>query len=162
MGNQAPNPSKRYETSLGGMFVPPNWLTPSKNKKHPYGYVGATQLVLLTCFILMWFFQGQATRIVAAQVWNFLNKLPVSGRENQMEQLKKVGRQWVHACSHFISKTPFLPADFKEQAGPTFSQSCAPPISGSFLLPQGSRYCNHSHRCHQVKMTCATRSLPQR
>jgi hypothetical protein len=56
MGNQAPNHSKRYETSLRGMFVPPNWLTPSKNKKHPCGYVGATQSALLTCFILMWFF----------------------------------------------------------------------------------------------------------
>jgi hypothetical protein len=34
MGNLAPTSSKRKETALGGMFVPPNWLIPSKNKKH--------------------------------------------------------------------------------------------------------------------------------
>jgi hypothetical protein len=33
MGNPAPTPSKREETALGGMFAPPNWLIPSKNKK---------------------------------------------------------------------------------------------------------------------------------
>jgi hypothetical protein len=41
------------------MFVPPNWLAPSKNKKHPWGHVGATQLALLTYFILMCFFRDK-------------------------------------------------------------------------------------------------------
>jgi hypothetical protein len=29
----------------------------------------------------------------------------------------------------------------------------------SFSL-KGSSYCNHTHPCHQVKMTCRTWSLP--
>jgi hypothetical protein len=38
MGNQAPLwPFKKIRTSLGGMFASPDWLTPSKNKKHPLG-----------------------------------------------------------------------------------------------------------------------------
>jgi hypothetical protein len=34
-GKSSPNPFKKIRNiSLGGMFAPPNWLNPSKNKKH--------------------------------------------------------------------------------------------------------------------------------
>jgi hypothetical protein len=57
------------------MFVPPNWLTLPKNKKHPWGRVDATQLVLLTCFILMCFIKDKLLGHMFPFVEFFFNKL---------------------------------------------------------------------------------------
>jgi hypothetical protein len=61
-------------------------------------------------------------------------------------------------CTFYLQDS-LSASGFQGAGRPRFSQSCARPISGSFLLPQGSRYCKNSHRCHQVNMTCGARSL---
>jgi len=97
------------------MLVPPNWLTPSKNKKHPWGHVGAApQLALLTCFILMCFLKGQATRIGASHVWNWFITNCLEGRQRKLDgAAQKMGRQ----CAHLIRLPASLSASGFQGAG---------------------------------------------
>jgi hypothetical protein len=56
MGNQAPTPFRKIRNIL-------------------WGHVGATQLALLSCFILRFFLKGQqATRVGTSHVWKFFKK----------------------------------------------------------------------------------------
>ncbi len=70
-----------------------------------------------------------------------------------MEQLK--GGQTMCACAHLICLPPFLPADFKEQAGrqaelKVFTIMCATHLSLYDPVPgtcsQGSRHCHRAPR----------------
>ncbi len=79
------------------MEIPPP--TRLKMRNIPWEHDGATQLALLTCFILRFFYEQATSRIGAAHVWNVFNKLPRAGRENYMNQ--KVGRLCVHV--HILS-----------------------------------------------------------
>jgi hypothetical protein len=66
----SPRPFKKIRNIPWGYVCATQLAHPLKNKKHPWGHVGSTKLALLTCFILMCFFYGQATQIGASYVWN--------------------------------------------------------------------------------------------
>ncbi len=94
---------------LGGMFVPPNCLTLSKNKKHPLGAcwchpIGAPHMLNPKVFFL-----GQATRIDVSHRKCFLTNC-LEGKERKLDgAAQKVGRLCLHvqilsACLPFCQR----------------------------------------------------------
>jgi hypothetical protein len=82
-----PSPKKKKKTFLGDMLGPSNWLS------HVLLSYGS--------------FEGQATRIDAAHVWNFifyfLKTNCLEGRERKLDgAAKKVGRLCMHMYVHIL------------------------------------------------------------
>ncbi len=112
MGNQAPL-QKHNKHPLGACLRHPiGSPLQKKKKKHPWGHVGAIQLALLTCFILMCFFFREKLLGQVLPMYGicFEQIAQRAGRENQMEQLKRWA-DYVHilsaclpACLHFCQR----------------------------------------------------------
>jgi hypothetical protein len=112
---------KDKKLPLGAWLHHPIGSPLQKLRNIPWWYDGATQLALLTCFIVRLFW-GPATRIGASHVKNCFLTNWLEGRERKLDgAAKKVGRLCVHVHAHSIGLPSFLPVDFKEQAGRTQS-----------------------------------------
>ncbi len=81
---------------LGGCLHHPIGSPLQKNRKHPWGHVGATQLALLTCFILMCFFRDKLQGWVVPMYGICFLTNCIEGRERKLDgAAQKVGRKCV-------------------------------------------------------------------
>ncbi len=90
--------------------------TLQKDNEYQLRHVGSTQLALLTCFILRFFLGTSYLDRYPCMEMFLTNCL---GQGEKIRWTKKKGGQTMCACAHSICLPPFLPADFREQAGRT-------------------------------------------
>jgi hypothetical protein len=97
MGNHPPL-QKDNKHPLGACLCHPIGSPLQKNMKHPWGHVGAAQLALLTCFILMCLL-----RIGASHVWNLFLTNSLEGRQRKLYgAAQKMGTLFCNVCIDYF------------------------------------------------------------